>query len=341
MFRVWAALDLYLPLAAVPDCARRIEALGFDGLMAPDVITDGLLAAQAAIGATRRIRVATSALVCFPRSPMTVAIAAWNLQALSGGRFHLGLGPLVRGNIVHKYSTPWTAPAPRMREYVESLRAIWACWQDGTRLDYRGKHYQFTRMQDFVKPGPIEHPRIPIHLAGIGPNMTALAGELADALVTHPTNASPRFLREVTLPALARGAARTRRAPEAAILIANSMYASGRNAAAVRARREQHRRMLALLYSTPNYWPSLDLYGWRERGERLNALVRAGRWDELTSVVSDEMLEQLVPAAPYRELGALLRDAYGDVTRTLALEVPAEPADDEALASLVAELHGS
>ena len=121
MFRVWASLDINAPLSDIADHARRAEAMGFEGVMAPDVMSDGFLVAQAAICATQRIRVATSALVCFPRSPMTTAVATWNLQALSGGRFHLGLGPLVRGNIIGKYSTPWTPPAPRMREYVRGL----------------------------------------------------------------------------------------------------------------------------------------------------------------------------------------------------------------------------
>ncbi|MCA9502272.1 MAG: TIGR03617 family F420-dependent LLM class oxidoreductase [Myxococcota bacterium] len=340
MFRVWAALDLHTPLAEIPAHARRAEALGFDGVMAPDVITDGLLAAQAAIGATSRIRVATSALVCFPRSPMTVAVAAWNLQALSGGRFHLGLGPLVRGNIVGKYGTTWSAPAPRMREYVGSLRAIFDCWQHGTPLDYRGEHYRFTRQQDFVKPPPIEHPDLPIHLAGIGPNMTALAGELATALVTHPTNASPRFLAEVTRPRLAVGAARTGRDPASVSLVANPLVAVGRDADEVDARREEHRALLAILLSTPSYWPSLDYYGWRECGERLNGLVREGRWEALTPLVSDEMLEVMVPAATWDGLAACLVAEYGGVADAISLALPADPTDDAALARVVATLRG-
>jgi probable F420-dependent oxidoreductase len=337
-FEVWAPLDMYLPLAEVPDTARRVESMGFHGLLVIDSITDGFLAAQAAIGAIREIRVGTAALVCFPRSPMTVAVAAWNLQAISGGRFHLGLGPLVRGNIVRKYSTPWTPPAPRMREYVQSLKAIFDCWQNGTPLDYRGEHYQFTRMQDFAKPPPIEHPDVPIHLAGIGPNMTALAGEIADALVAHGTNSTPRFLRERTLPWLARGASRANREVAEVTLFAGPMCATGRDEAAVRVQREQQRSMLAKLYSTPSYWPTLDLYGWRERGEHLNRLVRENRWDELDPIVTDEMLDTLIVAAPYAELADALRKAYGEITNTVMLTVPKDPADDDAFAAVVQEL---
>jgi probable F420-dependent oxidoreductase len=340
MFRMWATLDLKTPLAEIPNHARRAEAMGFDGVMAPDVMSDGFLVAQAAIGATEHIRVATSALVCFPRSPMTTGVAAWNLQALSGGRFHLGLGPLVRGNIIGKYSTPWTPPAPRMREYVQSLRALFDCWQNGTPLDYRGEHYQFTRMQDFVKPPPIEHPEIPIHLAGIGPNMTALSGELADALVAHPTNTSPRFLREVARPRMAVGSKRTGRDPGDTVLIANPMVATGRDAKTVARERERHRELMAILLSTPSYWPSLDLYGWRKCGETLHSRVRENRWSELTPLLTDEMVEVLIPCATHDELGARLHDWYDGVADALTLSIPEDPADDDAIARVVAELRG-
>lgn len=338
MFRMWASLDIRTPLAEIPEHARRAEAMGFDGVMAPDVMSDGFLVAQAAIGATQKIRVATSALVCFPRSPMTTAVAAWNLQALSKGRFHLGLGPLVRGNIIGKYSTIWTPPAPRMREYVESLRALFDCWQNGTPLDYRGEHYQFTRMQDFVKPPPIEHPEIPIHLAGIGPNMTALAGELGDALVAHPTNTSPRFLAEVARPRISVGAQRTGRDSAETALIANPMVATGRDEEVVASERAGHHEMMAILLSTPSYWPTLDFYGWRECGEKLHALVRANRWSDLTAVVTEEMIDVLIPCATYDDLAVRLLDGYEGVAEALTLTIPEDPANDEAVARVVADL---
>lgn len=338
MVQVWASLDVALPLSGVPECARRAEAMGFDGVMAPDVMTDGFLAAQAAIAATREIRIATSAVVAFARSPMVVAVAAWNLQALSQGRFHLGLGPLIRTNIVEKYGMPWSAPAPRMREYVQALRALFDCWQNGTRLDYRGEHYRLTRMQAFVSPPPIEHPEIPLHMAAIGPHMTAVAGELADALITHPTNVSPRFLREKTRPGLSRGAARGGRDPSAVRLFVNPLIATGTDAATVRAEREKQRMLLATLYSTPSYWPSLELHGWRERGERLNDRVRANRWDDLAELVSDEMLDVLIVTAGYGDLPGALREKYAGVADAYVLALPAEARDDEAIGRVIRAL---
>src|SRR5262245_45279182 len=129
--QVYASMDQRIGLGEVEAHARRVEALGYDGLCVPDAVHDGLLLCQAALCATARLRTATSVLVAFPRSPMSIAIAAWDLQSASGGRFELGLGTQVRGNIERRYSTPWRAPVARMREYVRSLRAIWRAFQEG------------------------------------------------------------------------------------------------------------------------------------------------------------------------------------------------------------------
>ena len=338
MVQVWASLDIALPLSGVAEAARRAEAIGFDGLMVPDVMTDGFLAAQAAILATREIRVATSAVVAFARSPMVVAVAAWNLQSLSQGRFHLGLGPLIRTNIVEKYGMPWSAPAPRMREFVHALRALFDCWQNGTRLDYRGEHYRLTRMQSFVAPPPIEHPEIPLHLAGIGPNMTAVAGEVGDALITHPTNVSARFLRERTQPGLARGAARVGKDPSGLKLFVNPLIATGPDASSVRVAREKQRVLLATLYSTPSYWPSLELHGWRARGEKLNALVRGDRWNDLATLLTEEMLDVLMVTAHHGELAGALREKYGGIADAYVLGLSIETGDDAAIRRVVRDL---
>lgn len=335
MLEVWANLDIQLPLARVPEAARRAERLGYDVLAVPDLVHDGPAAAALAAQATERIRITTSALIAFPRSPMMVAVAAWDLQALSAGRFTLGLGPQIRANIVDRFSTPWTPPAPRMREYVGALRAIFACWQSGTPLRFEGEHYRFTRMQPYTSPPPLEHPEPGIQLAGIGPNMTALAGEVADGLFTHPTNACPRYLRERVAPALARGAARTGRDPESVRVVANPLCATGRDAAAVAASREQQRQLLATLLSTPSYWPSLELYGWRGVGERLHGLVREGRWDDLGAQVDDGMLDAFVPTGTWAALAEGLAERYAGLAQAVTFPIPEDEADDAAVAKAI------
>jgi probable F420-dependent oxidoreductase len=338
---VYATMDQRMGLDAVEAHARRVEALGYDGLCVPDAVHDGLLLCHAALRVTQRLHTATSVLVAFPRSPMLVAIAAWDLAAASRGRFELGLGTQVRGNIERRYSTPWTAPVARMREYVRALREIFRVFQSGdggAPLAFQGEHYRFTRLQPFFNPGPIEHPQIPIFLGAVGPRMTELAGEVADGMMTHPTNSAPRYLREATRPALAAGAKREGRDVERLELLAGGFIATGRDDAAVAREREHARELLTFLYSTPAYWPTLELFGWREVGERLHRLTREGKWGEMAGAVSDEMLDALVPAAPYGEIAAVVREWYGGLATRINFPLPADPADDALAAHAIAEL---
>jgi probable F420-dependent oxidoreductase len=331
-------MDQRMGLDAVEAHARRVEAMGYDGLCVPDAVHDGLLLAHAALRVTTRLRVATSVLVAFPRSPMLVAIAAWDLAALSHGRLELGLGSQVRGNIERRYSTAWSAPVARMREYVRALRAIFACFQHAAPLAFEGEHYRFTRLQPFFNPGPIAHPDVPIFLGAVGPKMTALAGEVADGFMTHPTNTAPRFIREAVRPALAAGAERAGRDADAIALLVGGFVATGRDAGAVGREREHVRELLTFLYTTPTYWPTLDLFGWRAVGERLHRLAREGRWSEMAGAVDDAMLDALVPQAPYDEIAAVLRRWYGGLAARITFPVPSDPADDAAAARAIAAL---
>jgi len=337
-FRVYATMDQRMPLSQVAAHARRAEAMGYDGLNVPDAVHDGLLVAGAALQATERLKVATSVLVAFPRSPMTVAVAAWDLAEASGGRFELGLGSQVRGNIVGRYSTPWSAPVPRMREYVQSLRAIFACWQDGEKLAFEGEHYVFTRMQPFFEPDPLEQAPPPIYMGGIGPLMVALAGEVSDGLMLHPTNTAPRYLREVVVPRLERGAKRAGRDASQVPLMVGPLTITGPDEAAVAARREHTRQLLTFLYSTPSYWPSLELFGWEERGQRLHELTRAGDWGGMAGIVDDEMVEAFAPVGRYDTIAATLHDWYAELSDWITFPMPDDPAHDRAAAEAIAAL---
>ena len=338
MFEVYCSMDQRMPLTRIPEHARRAEALGYDGLHVPEAVHDSMLGALTALGATRGLRVATSVLVAFPRSPMTVAVAAWDLQAYSGGRFELGLGTQVRGNIVDRYSTPWTAPVPRMREYVESLRAIWKAWRTGGELRFEGEHYRFTRMQPFFRPDVIDAPDVPIFLGAVGPAMTALAGEVADGMATHPTNSSPRYLLDVIRPRLQKGAARRGRDASEIRLAIECLIATGPSGDHVQQERDRCRQLLAFLYSTPAYWPSLELYGWRDVGERLRELTRAGRWDDLTSAISDEMLDTLVVSGTSDEIARAITDRFDGLVTRVALPLPSDPAHDAAHSRVIEQL---
>lgn len=338
--KVWASADYRMPARDVGSYARRAEALGFDGIKIADQVSDGFLGAWSALCSTQRITVCTPALVAFARSPMIVAIAAWDLRGTFGKRFELGLGPQVRGNIVRRYSDRWVPPAPRMREYVRSLRAIFDCWQNDAPLHFEGEHYNFTRMQHFIKPQPIEDPDLPIVVAGIGPRMTAVAGEVGDALATHPTNVAPRYLRERVLPNLERGAARAGRTLADVELRINGFCATGVDERATQESRAKLRATLATLFSTPSYWPILELYGWQDRGERLNQLVREGRWQDMPPLITDEMLDVLIVTAPYGEIADVLRERYKTLADNVSLPLPEDPSLDAEVTKVIARLHG-
>ncbi|HEU4430517.1 MAG TPA: LLM class flavin-dependent oxidoreductase, partial [Myxococcota bacterium] len=208
--QIWAAVDdVRMPLARMAAHAQRAERLGFDGLIVPEAVYDAIPAATLALASTTRLRVATGVIVAFARSPMLVAQDAWALAQLSGGRFAIGLGPQVKGNVEGRFGMPWSAPAARMRDYVGALRACFEKFQTGKPLAYRSDSYSLTRLQPFFKPDPLppEHARIEVWLGAIGPLMTRVAGEVADCVIAHPTNSSPGYLRDALRPKLADGAA--------------------------------------------------------------------------------------------------------------------------------------
>ncbi len=334
-------MEVRPPLREAGAHAQRAERLGYDGLSVPEAVHDGMLVALLCLEHTTRLRVATAAIVAFARSPMLTAQGAWDLQRLSGGRFELGLGSQVKGNLEGRFGVSWSPPAPRMRDYVRALRAIFARWQDGTPLAFESAHYRLTRMQPFFDPGPLDQPRLPIWLGAVNPGMTRVAGEVADGVLMHPTNSDPRTLREATRPALAAGAARSQRKPEDVAIHACPFIATGRNPTELAAAREVVRETLTFLYSTPAYWPALVHHGWRDVGEELHRLTRAGAWGEMRGLVSDEMLAKLVPQACYGEIADVLREWYGGLATRISFPLPADPAGDAEIAKVVARLRAA
>lgn len=337
---VFATMDQRMPLAAVAAHAQRAERLGYTGLHVPEAVHDGFLASLRALEHTTRLRVATSVALAFPRSPMTIAYAAWDLAAISGGRFELGLGSQVRGNVEGRFGVAWAKPVPRMREYVQALRAIFASWQDGAALDFSGEHYRFGRMQPFFAPDRLASGPPKVALGAVGPAMTRLAGEVADTLVTHPTHASPRVLRERTRPMVAEGERRAGRAAGSCAIVAGGFVATGRDAAAVAKALGGIRTYLGFLFSTPNYAGALALHGFADLQPALQALAREKRWGEMAGRIPDALLAALVPAAPYAEIADVLREWYADLCAGITFPVPDDPDDDAPAAAAIAQLLG-
>jgi len=337
-FQVFAATPEDMSPGAIGAHAARAEAMGFDGLQVPDAVHDGMLLAAMALAATQRLIVGTSVLVAFARSPMVTAVAAWDLQRMSGGRFELGLGTQVKANIEERYSARWDSPVPQLREYVQSLKAIFHSFQTGDRLDFRGDHYRFTRLQPFFNPGPIDHPDIPVLCGAVGPAMTRMVGRVADGMITHPTNSPPEYIREVCLPRLRAGFEKAGRDGADFRLVLGPLTATGRDARAVAASWEKQRSLLGFLYSTPAYWPSLELFGWQDKGQQLRELTREGKWERMPEIVSDDMLEKFVPRGTYDDIAAVYRERYGGLTRRITFPLPDDPADDECVAGVVGQL---
>src|SRR5215831_5599229 len=204
------APEVPLDLAAVGRDAGLLKRLGYDGIVFEETKDDPFVLVTLAAQATTRLKLATAVAIAFPRSPTITALSAWTLQKLSRGRFTLGLGSQVKGHIERRYGMAWSPPGPWMRDYIGALRAIWACWQNGTRLDYRSERYNLSLMVPLFTPPPIAHPHIPVQLAAVNPFMCQIAGEVADGIRAHPV-CTPRYIAEVMLPAARKGAAKTGR----------------------------------------------------------------------------------------------------------------------------------
>lgn len=338
MFEVFAATPENMGPADIGAHGARAEAMGFDGLQVPDAVHDGLLLAALALNATTKLLVGTGVLVAFPRSPMTVAVASWDLQKMSGGRFELGLGTQVKANIEQRYSARWDSPVPQLREYVQSVKAIFHCFQSGERLQFEGEHYQFTRLQPFFNPGPIDHPDIPVFCGAVGPDMTRMVARVADGMITHPTNTPPEYIREVCLPRLRAGFERDGRDPAEFQLMLGPLAATGKDEATVAAEREKQRSLLGFLFSTPAYWPSLELFGWQDKGRQLLEMTRSGNWQGMAELVSDEMLDKFVPSGSYDTIAGVYKTRFAGLAGRITFPMPADPADDKLTAAAIARL---
>jgi probable F420-dependent oxidoreductase len=299
----------------VPARARAIEAAGYDGVFTFEGPHEPFFPLALAAEHTDRIDLSTAIAVAFARNPMNLAQIANDLQVLSHGRVILGLGSQIRPHIEKRFSMPWSRPAARMRELVLAVRAIWSAWQERTRLDFRGEFYTHTLMTPFFDPGPSEWGTPRVFLAGVGPAMTEVAGEVGDGFLVHPFT-STRYLRETTWPALERGLARTGRTSEGyevgwPMLV--SVFADERQ-------REQGddglRARLAFYGSTPAYRPVLETHGWGELQTHLNRLSKEGHWDEMRGLIDDDMLDTFALRCRPDELADRVHErAAGLVTR--------------------------
>ncbi len=308
-------------VSAAAEAAVEAESWGYDGWWAVETQVDALLACAVAAERTERVEIGTGIAVAFARNPMTVAVQANDLQALTGGRFVLGLGSQIKPHITRRYSMPWSHPAPRMREFVLAIRAIWSAWETGERLDFEGDFYTHTLMSPFFDPGPNPHGNPKIVLAGVGPLMTEAAGEVADGFLCHGFS-TERYVREVTIPALERGRAKAGRTADGFEISAPAFVVTGDSDAQIAEGIAAVKGQIGFYGSTPAYRPVLALHGWEDLHDELNQLTKRGGWDQLGDVIDDDVVNAFAVVGSPPDVVAELQRRYGDLATRITLRVP-------------------
>jgi probable F420-dependent oxidoreductase len=313
-------------LQSAGEAARAAESLGLAGLWTSETRHDAFLPLAIAANETEKIELGTSVAIAFSRSPMEMAQTAWDLQDLSEGRFILGLGTQVKAHVKRRFSMPWDKPLARLREYIGALRAIWSSFQSDEPLRFEGEFYRHTLMTPFFNPGPIEHPEIPVYIAGVNTGLARLAGELCDGFHVHPFH-SPEYIRKTVNPAIAEGAHKESRNPEEVELATSVFVVTGESESEIEEQRKQIRAQISFYASTPTYRTVLEAHGWEEVGERLGRLARNKKWEEMPELITDEMLRAFTVQASPEEVGPALQERYGGLIDRVSLYTPFIPGE--------------
>ena len=311
-------------LKSVPAFARAVEEAGYAGLWSFETQHEAFLPLAVAATVTKKIDLGTSIAVAFPRSPMITAHIAWDLAKASDGRFLLGLGSQVKAHNERRFSVRFESPAPKLREYVLALRAIWDCWQNGTPLRFKGEFYEFSLMTPFFSPGPIEHPRIPVMIAAVNQMMCRVAGEVCDGLHVHPFH-SPKYIRNYVLPAVEEGKKkRISQSPEPKaqppFSLASSCFVIVGDTEAERSQMaEEVRQQLSFYASTRTYVPVLEAHGWESLNRDLHQKSLDGDWKGMAALITDEMLDVFAVFGTWEDLGPKLRARYEGLLDRISL----------------------
>jgi probable F420-dependent oxidoreductase len=298
--------------------AKALEELGYSGIMTAETSHDPFFPLVVAAMATQRIELMTSIAVAFARTPMILANIGHDLNAVSKGRFVLGIGSQIRPHIAKRFSMPWSAPAARMREFILAMRAIWATWHEGKPLEFAGRFYTHTLMTPFFTPTNNEYGAPKVFLAAVGPMMTEVAGEVADGVIIHAFT-TEKYLRETTLPALERGFARAGKSRKDFEISYPVFVVTGKDDKAIEAAKVATRRQIAFYGSTPAYKPVLDSIGVGDLQSDLNSMSKQGRWEEMGQLITDDIVKEFAVVGPPSSIAGQIKSRYGDlIDRTSA-----------------------
>ncbi|MGI8925118.1 MAG: TIGR03617 family F420-dependent LLM class oxidoreductase [Tepidiformaceae bacterium] len=318
--------------------ARHAEEMGYDSINTAETAHDSFLPLVLAAEHTDRLGIGTSVAIAFPRSPMVTAMMAWDLQRYSKGRFTLGLGTQVKGHNQRRFSVPWTPPAPRIREYVESLKAIWQSFQTGEKLDYVGKHYSFTLMTPNFNPGPIDYPRPRVHIAAVNEHNARVAGEVCDGIKLHGFN-TMKYTQDVILPQIMKGLGKSGRPRSEFEICGGGFLATGKDWSAVEKATGEVRRQISFYGSTRTYQNVFDHHGWGDTTARLHEMSLQGKWAEMPNVIPDEMLNEFAVVAPYDKVADEVRSRYNGICDRVGFGDGARtPEDQEAVRHIIKQL---
>lgn len=304
--------------------AQEAESQGYSGAWTAETNHDPFMPLVLAAEHTQKLEIGTSIAVAFARNPMNLANIGWDLQYFSQGRFMLGLGSQIKPHITKRFSMEWSHPAARMREMIMAIRAIWDCWLNETKLDFRGDFYTHTLMTPFFTPDAKESSEYgtpKIYLAGVGELMTEVAGEVCDGFLCHGFT-TERYLREVTIPALARGRAKAGKTMEGFEIVGPSFVVTGNNEDEMKQAASGTRQQIAFYGSTPAYRGVLDLHGWGGLQDELNTLSKQGKWVEMGDLIDDEILNTFAVVSEPEHVAPELHTRYGDVISRISFYAP-------------------
>jgi probable F420-dependent oxidoreductase len=212
---------------------------------------------------------------------------------------------------------------------VLAMRAIWASWHQGTPLTFVGKYYAHTLMTPMFTPTNNEYGAPRVFLAAVGPRMTEVAGEVCDGVIIHAFT-TEQYLRDTTLPALQRGWAKSGRKREDFEISYPMFVATGRDNAELKAAKKSICKQIAFYGSTPAYRPVLESIGAGEVQDDLNRMSKQGRWDEMGTLISDDILNAFAVVGEPDTIAARIKARCGNLVDRVSAAYATISREDQA-----------